>query len=91
LVSSPHLQQQQQQYRCFPWIPSSLYLFFPASKILSHKRQERSQKPFISDNECEEKEEEEDDADDDGYMKNTSTTGGTITAVVGGGGGGGRD
>jgi hypothetical protein len=86
LVSSPHLQQQQ-QYRCFPWIPSSLYLFFPASKILSHKRQERSQKPFISDNECEEKEEEDDDADD-GYVKNTSTTGGTITAVVGGGGGG---
>jgi hypothetical protein len=87
LVSSPHLQQQQQQqYRYFPWIPSSLYLFFPASKILSHKRQERSQKPFISDNECEEKEEEYDA--DDGYVKNTSTTGGTITAVVGGGGGG---
>jgi len=85
LVSSPHLQQQQQQYRCFPGIPPSLYLFFPASKILSHKRQERSQKPFISDNECEEKE-EEDDADD-GYVKNTCTTGGTITGVVGGGGG----
>jgi hypothetical protein len=86
LVSSPHLQQQQQQYRCFPGIPPSLYLFFPASKILSHKRQEQSQKPFISDNECEEKEEEEDDADD-GYVKNTCTTGGTITGVVGGGGG----
>jgi len=84
LVSSPHLQQQQ-QYRCFPGIPPSLYLFFPASKILSHKRQERSQKPFISDNECEEKE-EEDDADD-GYVKNTCITGGTITGVVGGGGG----